>query len=119
MHYTGPVFRPPYEADSLILQVTAGCSHNRCTFCSMYHTVEFEASPLEEIEEDLAEVARYYPWDRRVFLAGGDAFTLPAERLIEIARLIHSYLPNVQSIGGYASVLNVATKTDEELQELA
>lgn len=119
MHYTGPVYRPPYEADSLILQATIGCSHNACTFCSMYRDIEYCAAPLEEIEEDLAEVARYFPWERRVFLSAGDAFALPAERLAKIAQLIHAYLPMVETIGCYAQVKNVAAKTDEELRLLA
>ena len=119
MHYTGLTYRPPYEANSLILQVTTGCSHNQCLFCSMYRDVPFSVSPLEEVESDLKEAARYQPWARRVFLANGDAFCLPASRLLQIAELIHRYLPEVRSIGGYASIKNVRTKTDDELRELA
>lgn len=119
MHYTGLTYRPPYEANSLILQVTSGCSWCRCTFCSMYRDVPFSVSPIEEIEADLAEAARYAPWARRVFLANGDAFALPAAHLEEIARLIHFHLPNVQTIGGYASINNVRTKTDAQLERLA
>ena len=122
MHYTGTTFRPPYEAWSLLLQVTVGCSHNDCTFCSMYRDVEFEASPLEEIEEDLVELAskpraRAQAADR-IFLVNGDAFCLPAERLLQIAELIHRHLPSVKTIGGYARINNIATKTDEELRQL-
>ena len=119
MHYTGLTYRPPYEANSLILQVTTGCSHNRCAFCTMYRDVKFAVSPLEEVEADLREAARYEPWARRVFLANGDAFCLPADRLEEIAQLIHRYLPEVRSIGGYASIKNIRTKSDGELRRLA
>lgn len=119
MHYTGTTFRPPYEARSIILQVTTGCSHNSCAFCSMYRDVEFEASPLEEVEEDLIELAGWGSSARRVFLANGDAFCLPADRLAQIAGLVHRYLPQVETIGGYASINNVATKTDGELAMLA
>ena len=119
MHYTGLTYRPPYEANSLILQVTTGCSHNRCTFCTMYRDVRFAVSPLEEVEADLQEAAHFQPWARRVFLANGDAFCLPAERLARISRLIHRYLPEVRSIGGYASIKNIRTKSDDELRELA
>lgn len=119
MHYTGPTFRPPYEADSLLLQVTSGCSHNRCTFCSMYQGVPFEVSPIEEVEEDLAYVAKHAPLFDRVFLVNGDAFCLSFERLSEIAELVHRYLPHVESIGGYASINNVLTKTEDELRQLA
>ena len=119
MHYTGLTYRPPYEAESLILQVTTGCSHNACTFCSMYRDVKFEVSPLEEVEADLAEAVRFQPWARRVFLANGDAFCLPADRLEEIAKLVHRHLPAVRSIGGYASIKNIRTKSDDELARLA
>ena len=119
MHYTGLTYRPPYEANSLILQVTSGCSHNRCTFCTMYRDVPFAVSPLEEVEADVREAARFQPWARRVFLANGDAFCLPAQRLAEVAELIHRYLPAVQSIGGYASIKNIRAKSDDDLRKLA
>ena len=119
MHYTGPTFRPPYEADSLLLQVTSGCSHNRCTFCSMYQDVPFEVSPIEEVEEDLVYVAKRAPLFDRVFLVNGDAFCLSFERLAEIAELVHHYLPRVESIGGYASINNMLAKSEDELRQLA
>ena len=119
MHYTGMTFRPPFESQSVILQVTAGCSHNKCAFCSMYRDVPFAVSPLEEVEADLAEAARFAPYARRVFLANGDAFCLDARQLVDIAELVHHYLPRVQTIGGYASVRNVVGKTDVELKGLA
>ena len=119
MHYTGPTFRPPYEADSLLLQVTAGCSHNACTFCSMYHDVPFEVSPIEEVEEDLAFAARCGASYDRVFLVNGDAFCLSYGRLVEIAELVHRYLPRIESIGGYASISNILAKTEDELRDLA
>ena len=118
MHYTGPTYRPPYEAESLLLQVTAGCSHNKCTFCSMYQDVPFEVSPIEEVEEDLVQAARYGDFYDRVFLVNGDAFCLSFERLVEIAELVHRYLPRIESIGGYASINNVLTKSEDELREL-
>lgn len=118
MHYTGTTFRPPYEAYSIILQVTTGCSHNACVFCSMYQDVDFAVSPLEEVEADLQEVAHTTPRVKRVFLANGDAFTLPAEHLTKVAELIHHYLPNIETIGGYASINNIKTKSDEDLRRL-
>ena len=119
MHYSGPTFRPPYEAQSLILQVTTGCSHNKCTFCSMYDEVPFSMSPLEEIEEDLAYVGKHRTLYDRVFLANGDAFCLDYERLMEIAELVHRYLPRVKTIGGYASINNVLAKSEQQLRGLA
>jgi radical SAM superfamily enzyme YgiQ (UPF0313 family) len=119
MHYDGMTFRPPYEARSLLLQVTRGCSHNACTFCSMYRDVSFAISPLEEIVDDLAEAAWGYPYVSRVFLVNGDAFCLPADALLNIAEMIHEALPNVRSIGCYARIPNVTSKTDTELAALA
>ena len=120
MHYTGLTYRPPYEANSLLLQVTSGCSHNACTFCSMYQKVGFAVSPMEEVEADLAEVAQFYPSSpQRVFLVNGDAFALPAHQLLDIARLVRQYLPNVKTIGAYAQVKNILTKSDEDLAQLA
>ena len=115
MHYTGMTFRPPYEAYSLLLQVTRGCSHNACTFCSMYRDTPFSVSPVEEIVDDLVEAARDVPYARRVFLVNGDAFCLSADELATIADMIHEALPRVESIGCYARIPNVAAKTDEEL----
>ena len=119
MHYSGLTYRPPYEANSLLLQVTTGCSHNKCTFCSMYQDVPFEVSPLEEIEEDLAYVGAHNTLYKRVFLVNGDAFCLSFERLTAIAELVHRYLPRIESIGGYASINNVLSKSEDELRELA
>ena len=119
MHYDGMTFRPPYEAYSLLLQVTRGCSHNACTFCSMYRATPFSVSPAKEIVEDLVEATRDYPYTRRVFLVNGDAFCLSANELVTIADMVHEALPHVQSIGCYARIPNVAAKTDDELALLA
>ena len=119
MHYTGLTYRPPYEADSVLLQVTAGCSHNACTFCTMYRKTQFSVSPIEEVEADLAEVARVRPDAERVFLVNGDAFCLDTDRLLRIADLIHAYLPRVRRITGYARITNIESKTDDELRLLA
>ncbi len=118
MHYTGLTYRPSYEARSLLLQATTGCSHNACTFCSMYRDVPFRESPLEEIEEDLKECAQMGLAPHRVFLVNGDAFTLSAEKLCAIAEFIRNYLPTVETIGGYASITNIASKTDDDLRKL-
>lgn len=119
MHYAGPTFRPPYEERSLLLQVTTGCSHNRCTFCSMYDEVPFSVSPIEEVEEDLAYVSKGRALFSRVFLVNGDAFCLSYDRLMEIGELVHRYLPRVKTIGGYASIGNMLAKSEQELRDLA
>ena len=119
MNLTGMVYRPPYEANSLLLQVTLGCSHNKCTFCYMYPDVPFTVCPMAEIEADIEEAAREYPDVERVFLEHGDAFVLSADRLTEIAQAIHRKLPKVKTIAMYASIQNIRHKTDAELQRLA
>ena len=118
MHYTGVTYRPPFEANTLLLQVTTGCTHNKCSFCSMYRGIKFSISPTEEVEEDLAEASAYAPFVRRIFLENGDAFVLPAGRLAELAEMIRGYLPYVETITMYASIRNVMRKTDEELRML-
>jgi radical SAM superfamily enzyme YgiQ (UPF0313 family) len=117
--YDEPVFRPPSEADSLILQVTLGCSHNRCSFCSMYRVKRFRTVALEEIERDLETALRAWGGHApRVFLADGDAMCLSSTRLIEILDLVNAKLPRLQRIGIYANARDVLGKTDDELQEL-
>ena len=118
MNLTGIVYRPPYEADSFLLQVTRGCSHNRCTFCSMYPGVPFAVCPMEEVEADLEEGARYCPDVTRVFLEHGDAFVLSSDRLLAIAEAVHRKLPKVETIAMSASLQNIRAKTDAELRKL-
>lgn len=118
MNYTGPVYRPPFEADSLLLQVTVGCSHNQCAFCTMYRAVPFSVCPMEQVEADIEEAARRWPNAKRVFLENGDPFVLSAERLARIAEAIHAKLPRVETIAMYASIPNIRSKTDAELRHL-
>lgn len=118
MKYTGPVYRPPFEADSLLLQVTVGCSHNACRFCSMYANTPFETESSIQIEEDLKEAGRRWPKTTRVFLVNGDPFALSADRLKDISHMIHKELPNVRTIAMYAHINNIRTKTNQELAEL-
>lgn len=118
--YIEPVFRPPSEARSLILQVTNGCSWNNCTFCEMYTAPQkkFSVKPQTEIEQELQQVAASgYPV-RRVFLADGDAMTLSFRRLEEILLAIRQYLPDVQRISSYCLPRNLKNKSVAELTEL-
>ena len=119
MKYTGPTYRPPYEANSLLLQVTVGCSHNKCTFCTMYKDVKFAMDSYEQIEKDLQEAKQLYRDVKRVFLVNGDAFVLSANRLKPIAELIIKYFPGVEVITMYASINNIKSKTDEDLEALS
>jgi radical SAM superfamily enzyme YgiQ (UPF0313 family) len=118
MNYTGPVFRPPFEANSLLLQVTVGCNHNECTFCTMYQDVPFQIEPLEQIERDLQEAKKRYTSVKRIFLVNADPFVLRASKLKSIAEKINEYFPEIETIAMYASVKNIINKTDEELKEL-
>ena len=118
MKYTGTTWRPPFEAFSLLLQVTVGCSHNRCAFCSMYRDVPFAVESMEQIEADLREARETHPRVDRVFLVNADPFCLSGRRLTAIAKKIIEHLPEVKSIGMYASIQNIVSKSDEELKEL-
>ena len=118
MNYTGTIYRPPFEANSILLQATVGCSHNSCTFCTMYKDVPFKVEPLEQIARDMDEARRYWPNTRRLFLENGDAFCLSADKLTDIAELIHEKLPKVETITMYASIPNIRSKTDDELRKL-
>ena len=120
MKYTPPVFRPPFEESSLLIQAAAGCSHNKCSFCSMYRGVKFQAESLSQIESDLQEVrAKNHIWYKRIFLLGGDTFVLSADRLKAIALKCSEYLPHLENISMYASIMNIRNKSDQELRELA
>lgn len=119
MKYTRPTYRPPYEADTLLLQVTVGCAHNKCTFCTMYRGVKFEIEHVNQIEKDLQEIQQFPGKIKRIFLVNGDAFVLKGKRLKEIAEKVHHYLPEIEKITMYASINNIKHKTDEELAELA
>ncbi len=117
--YDPPLFRPPSEADSLILQVTLGCSHNRCTFCSMYRTKRFRIRPLDELRAEIAGARRLLgPEVPRVFLADGDAFCLSARRLVPILDALGEAFPRLRRVGVYANARDVLRKTDVELAEL-
>lgn len=119
MRYVGNVIRPPSEADSLILQATIGCAHNRCIFCGTYRDQPFRMRDLAELFQDIEMAKKYYGSVRRVFLADGDALILPAKRLAEILRFLHKTFPELQRVGIYARANDILKKTREELEELA
>jgi radical SAM superfamily enzyme YgiQ (UPF0313 family) len=117
MKYEGIIIRPPSEAGSLILQVTLGCSHNRCTFCPTYKGKRFRIRSLEEIREDLAD-ARRYRGVRRVFMADGDALIIPQRMLVPIVEEINAAFPGLERIGVYGNAKSILKKSPEELAEL-
>lgn len=118
MHFTGQVYRPPTEADTAMLEVTVGCSHNRCAFCDMYRKTPFCVAPLWQVEQDLKELAQSGKTIERLYLVGGDPFILSADKLLALAGLIRQYLPKVQTLTGYCSIRDLMGKTDEELKAL-
>jgi len=118
--YIEPLFRPPSEANSLILQVTNGCSWNRCTFCEMYTQPQkrFRPKAQQDIEQELAALAQAGVAPRRIFLADGDAMTLSFRRLKLILETIRRILPGTQRVSSYCLPRNLKNKTVEQLQEL-
>lgn len=125
MHYTGTIWRPPYEAASMLLEVTAGCTHHRCKFCTLYEDLpfQFKMTPLETIKSDLKEAkAQLLLWKdqqiTRTFLTGANPFVLKASRLLEIADLIRQYFPECKTIGCFSRITDITQKTDEDLQKL-
>ena len=122
IRYVDPVFRPPSEAESLILPVTDGCSWNKCTFCEMYTAPQkhFRARDAAETLETLRRCGeRFGDGIRRVFLADGDALVLPTRRLLEILGAIHEHLPAVRRVSSYCLPRNLKKKSVDELRELA
>lgn len=120
MNFTGTIWRPPYEAWSALLQVTAGCTHHKCKFCTLYEDVpfKFRMSPIEEIESDLKELSVLAPNSLRIFLTGANPFVLSTDKLKEIARLSKQYMPKLTSIGCFARVTDITPKSIDELKEL-
>jgi len=115
--YEGLIIRPPSEAYSLLLQVTVGCSHNKCTFCGTYRQKKFKIKPLEQIKKDIKEARSYYDVNR-VFLCDGDALIIPQPRLEEILELINENLPDIERIGTYANAKSILRKSIDELKAL-
>ena len=118
MQYEGMVYRPPSEAYSLILQVTIGCSHNKCRFCSMYKDKQFHIRQLEDILADLRECRAYYRRVKRIFLADGDALCLSNAKLLAILNAIRDLFPECERVGIYGRATDILRKTPEELKAL-
>ena len=118
MRYYGAVYRPPSEAYSLIVQVTYGCSHNTCAFCSMYKEKRFALRPLDEVLEDFRIARRTYRHVDKVFLADGDALVRKASELYTILDTIRELFPECERVTSYASPASIRIRTDEELRTL-
>jgi len=116
--YDMPLWRPPSEANSLILQVTLGCSFNRCSFCSMYRTKPFAIRPLDLVQAEIRVVARTAPGVRRVFLADGDALAAPTDHLLALLEALRAAFPRLERVSSYALPANLLKKSVEELTRL-
>ena len=117
MKYEGSIYRPPSEANSLILQVAVGCSYNRCTFCHSFQGKEFRIKSFEEIKEDIDEISAYSPIPR-IFLADGDALIIPQNDLVRILSYLKLKIRGLERVGIYANAVDVLKKSPDELREL-
>jgi radical SAM superfamily enzyme YgiQ (UPF0313 family) len=118
IRYQGRLYRPPSEADSLILQATIGCSYNRCTFCAMYRDKRFRVRPLEELCEEIAWAAREVGPVRKVFLADGDALVAKASFLLRLLEELRAAFPDLRRVSVYASPQSLQVRTVEEMVAL-
>jgi len=114
--YSMPLYRPPSEARSLIIQITEGCSHNKCRFCYMYKCKQFRLKSDDEIKEHINELKAYYKNPDRIFLADGNVLCLKTDKLISLLNYIKAEFPSAQRISSYSGPLDLIRKTDEELK---
>ena len=118
IHYEGRVFRPPSEAYSLIVQVTIGCSHNKCTFCDMYKEKQFRVRKLEEVKADFDAARKQYRHVDRIFLADGDALMCQPQHMAEILKYIKKLFPECERVTSYGSPASILCKKQEDLNML-
>lgn len=118
MHYEGVIIRPPSEADSILLQVTVGCSHNKCTFCGTYKGRRFRIKDEAVVDADIRYASRHFSFLRRVFLTDGDALILPQSRLLRLFHRIREEMPWIQRIGLYGNAKSILRKSVRELEAL-
>lgn len=116
--YNHPLYRPPSEVNSMIFQVTLGCSFNKCSFCNMYRTKEYSERPWEEIKKEIDFAAKAYPETQRIFLADGDALNLATDKLIQILEYTYTKFINLKRVSCYAMPKNILQKKDDDLYKL-
>ena len=117
MHFHGPIIRPQPDADSLFIEVTAGCSHNACTFCNFYKDTPFMVAPLSQIEEDLKEAKREWPNAKSIWASGGNPFVLSTEKQIAVWDLMKKYYPDAR-ISTYATISDFKQKSVEDIKKI-
>lgn len=118
LNYNYPLYRPPAEADNVILQATYGCSYNNCSFCSMYKSKNYTVRPIEELFSEIDTLALHHADARRVFLADGDALALPTDYLLKLLRYLDKAFVKLSRVSLYATAQNLLEKSEEELKEL-
>lgn len=118
MEYDQPLFRPPSEAGSLILQATYGCSNNTCLFCGMYKMKKFRIRKFDDFKKDILECAKTVPGAKRIFLADGDALVIKTDTLSKILRLLYAKFPKLERVTSYANPKNLLMKSMGELRQL-
>lgn len=116
--YDYPLYRPPSEGNSLIIQATLGCSHNKCSFCNMYKSKKFTIKPIEDIKNDISYFRQKYTHVERIFLADGDALILKTEDLKEILVYIKKFFPECSKVTLYGSTKSILLKNPQELSDL-
>jgi len=118
MHYEGMIIRPPSEADSILLQVTVGCSHNKCAFCGTYKGTRFRIKDESIVHGDIRYAAENFSFVKRIFLTDGDALIVPHKKLTSLLARIREEMPWIQRIGVYGNAKSILRKTLKELEEL-
>ncbi len=118
IQYNYPLFRPPAEANNLIIQVTLGCSYNNCSFCSMYKTKKYEVRKLEDVYKEIDIIARAYPDITKIFLADGDALAIQTKHLVSILQYLQNSFSKLRRVSVYASAQNILAKSQDELELL-
>lgn len=120
MPIESPQHRPPHDLDSPMLQVATGCTHGACRFCSIFHGVPFSAIPMDQVIADIEDIARQATaLTRRIYLTGGNPFSLPADRLAKVFDEVERRIPTVSGYGGFCRIMDIARKSDEDLAMLA
>ncbi|MEA3289671.1 MAG: radical SAM protein [Campylobacterota bacterium] len=118
LHYSYPIYRPPAEADNIILQITHGCSHNNCTFCTMYKVKSYTVRDQEDIFADIDILAKHYPDTIKVFLADGDPLGVDTDYMIEILKYLKFSFKKLRRVSTYATTSNILSKSPDELKRL-
>jgi radical SAM superfamily enzyme YgiQ (UPF0313 family) len=118
LNYDYPLYRPPSEANSLIFQVTLGCSFNQCSFCDMYRSKEYVERPWDEIKTEIDIMAKQLPDTKRIFLADGDALNLQTDYMIKIVEYLYKNFSSLERVSCYAMPMNLLKKSPKELRKM-